>query len=396
MTKTKRIEWTPRRALSRWFALLAIIALAGLWPLASPHSQTVTGPGSTLSPPTVPVVLAHVEKRQFIDYTVGLGTVVGSSTVLIRPRVDGEIQQVMFAEGQDIKKGDILAQIDSSPLQAQLNQVIAQRARDEALLENAKLDLQRQEGLAKSGNTTKQALDTQKAQVAQYEAAIQSDEAQIQFARVQLGFTTIRSPIDGRAGIRLVDQGNVVHANESGGLVVITSIDPIDVIFTVPEDALDKIRHAMDGSQLEVLAFGRGDASPRSKGRLTLVDNQIDSTSGTVKLKARFDNKDRQLWPGQFVTIRLLLDKREDALTVPDTVIQRGQNGTFAYVVKDDLSVEMRPVTVAQIRDGIALITQGLQEGEQVVVDGQYKLKPGFRVSGIQASVDRAASDIKP
>jgi membrane fusion protein, multidrug efflux system len=330
--------------------------------------------------PPVPVVAEAVRSQDVPIYATGIGTVQAFNTVTIRTRVDGQIDKVAFTEGQDVKVGDLLAQIDPRPFQAQLEQAQAQKASHEAQLVDAKIDLKRFTNLAKSGAATGQSVDTQKALVAQLEANIQADQAAIDNATVQLGYTTITAPIAGRTGLRLVDAGNIVHATDQTGLVVLTQIEPISLIFTLPEDALPDVAHAMAQGPLRVLAFSRDDKTELGDGTLALIDNQIDQTTGTIRLKATFPNKDHALWPGQFVNARLFLAVRHDGVTVPAAVVQRGPQGTFAYVIKPDSTVEMRPISVAQLRDGLALIDSGLSAGERVVVDGQYKLRPGVRV----------------
>ncbi|HZF36779.1 MAG TPA: efflux RND transporter periplasmic adaptor subunit [Candidatus Angelobacter sp.] len=340
----------------------------------------------TASDPAVPVVADAVLSQDVPIYLTGIGAVQAFNTVTIRTRIDGQLDKVAFTEGQDVKAGDLLAQIDPRPLQAQLEQAAAQKASHEAQLADAKLDLQRFSNLEKRGAATGQSVDTQKALVAQLEANIQADQAAIDNANVQLGYTTITAPISGRTGMRLVDQGNIVHATDQTGLVVLAQIEPISLVFTLPEDALPDVARAMAKGPLKVLAFSRDNKSELGDGTLALIDNQIDQTTGTIRLKATFPNKDHALWPGQFVNARLYLAVRHDGITVPAAVVQRGPQGTYAYVIKPDSTVELRPIAVAQLRDGIALIDTGLSAGERVVVDGQYKLRPGARVDAKPAA----------
>ena len=275
-----------------------------------------------------------------------------------------------------------MAQIDPRTFQAQLAQAVAQKARDEAQLDNAKLDLQRDNALIKDDATTQQALDTQRALVNQLVAAVETDKAQINYAQVQLDFTTIKAPLSGRIGARLVDPGNIVHATDVNGLVVINQVDPISVIFTLPESAFQDINRALHPDQkLPVLAFGRDNDQVLSKGSLVLLNNQIDTTTGTVQLKAHFPNPTHTLWPGQYLNVSLQLGVRPNALTLPAAAVQRGQTGTYVFVVKPDESVEIRPINVVQIQDGKAVIDQGLSVNERVVLDGQYKLKPGIHIT---------------
>lgn len=350
-----------------------------------PRPAAAQQPPPQQQPPPVPVLTALTRVGDVPIFLTGIGTVQASNTVTVKVRVDGQLQAVNFTEGQEVHKGDVIAQIDPAPFQAQLAQVQATKARDEAQLANARADLERFIGLR--DYATRQSVDTQKALVAQLEAAVRLDQAQIDYATVQLNYTTIHAPIDGRTGVRLVDEGNIVHASDQTGLVVITQLEPISANFTLPEDTLDQVRRAMDNGTLKVFAFARGGGQPRAEGSLLLVDNQIDQTTGTIRLKASFPNKDRALWPGQFVEVRLMTEIRHNGVTVPSSVVQRGPNGAYAYVVRPDRTVEMRPITVAELRNNVALIDKGLGAGDEVVVDGQYKLRPGARVSTQPAKV---------
>jgi membrane fusion protein, multidrug efflux system len=358
--------------------MLGLASAGGIALYLARDSAAASRPAPTALP--VPVVADAVRSQDVPIYVTGIGTVQAFNTVTIRTRVDGQVDKVAFTEGQDVKVGDLLAQIDPRPFQAQLEQAQAQKASHEAQLADAQIDLKRFSNLAKSGAATGQSVDTQKALVAQLEANVQADQAAIDNATVQLGYTTITAPIAGRTGLRLVDQGNIVHATDQTGLVVLTQIEPISLIFTLPEDALPDVARAMARGPLRVLAFSRDDKTELGDGTLALIDNQIDQTTGTIRLKATFPNKDHALWPGQFVNARLFLAVRHDGVTVPAAVVQRGPQGTFAYVIKPDSTVEMRPISVAQLRDGVALIDTGLRAGEQVVVDGQYKLRPGAHI----------------
>jgi multidrug efflux system membrane fusion protein len=328
----------------------------------------------------VPVTAGTAESGDVPIYLTGLGSAQGFNTVTVRPRVDGQLIKVLFKEGQDVKAGDVLAQIDPRPFQTQVDQARAVKAKDQAQLTNAKLDLKRFSDLASKQFASKQSVDGQTALVEQLEAAVAGDQAALDNATVQLGYTTITSPIDGRTGIRLVDAGNIVHASDASGLVVIAQVHPISVVFTMPQDVLDQIVNGMAKGPLKVEAFARDDTIQEGEGMLALVDNQIDPATGTIRLKASFPNDNNQLWPGEFVNIRLLVETRHDAVTVPAQVVQRGPSGTFAYVIKPDQTVEARPVKLGQVHDGMAVIDQGLSAGERVVVDGQYKVQPGTRV----------------
>ncbi len=304
-----------------------------------------------------------------------------AQSVTVKARIDGQLDSVGFVEGQDVKAGQVLANIDPRALQAQLAQAQAQRAKDQAQLANARIDLQRYTTLLAQDAATQQQLDTQKALVKQLEAAIKTDAAAVKLAQVQLSYTTILAPIGGRTGARLVDAGNIVHASDPTGLVVINQIDPISVVFTLPDDAVQHINRATARSHqpLVVKAYAREGTKLLAAGTLTLLNNQIDTTTGTVQLKGRFDNPRHRLWPGQYVNARLVLDPHESAVTVPAAAVQRSQDGLYAYVVDaDGKTVQNQPIAVAQIQDGVAVVDSGLAAGQRVVVDGQYKLKPGL------------------
>jgi multidrug efflux system membrane fusion protein len=356
------------------------VALAGgaVWFLERPPAHAAD---STPAPEAVPVVVDKVRREDVPIFTTGLGTVQAFNTVTVRVRVDGQLDKVNFTEGQDVKAGDVLAQIDPRPFQAALGQAEAQKAKDEAQLANAKLDLQRFSNLAQRQFATKQSVDTQTALVHQLEAAVQGDQSTIDNAKVQLGYTTITAPIAGRTGMRLVDQGNIVHATDAGGLVVITQLHPISTIFTLPEKDLPRIAQAGKAGTLTVEAWSEDDSAKLDTGTLTLIDNQIDQSTGTVRLKASFPNKEGTLWPGQFVNAHLLLALRHDGLTVPAQTVQRGPDGLYAWIVKPDQTVAMRPVSVGQTANGVALIDKGLDAGDTVVVDGQYKLQTNVKVA---------------
>lgn len=333
----------------------------------------------------IPVTTGIVESRDFPIYRVGLGTVQAYNTVTIKVRVDGELQKIAFREGQDVQTGDILAQIDPRTYQAQLEQAHADKARDEALLANARLDLERFSTLAVKEFATRQSVDTQKALVAQYQAAIQRDQAAIDNANVSLGYTTIISPISGRTGIRLIDQGNIVHANDASGLVVIAQLDPISVIFALPQGNLPDIADAMRKGKLAVFAYDQDNRSQLGEGRLELIDNQIDQGTGSLRLKAVFPNEDNKLWPGEFVSAWLQLGVSQGPV-VPDSVVQSGPEGSYALAIRPDNSVEIRPLRITASQQGYSLIASGLVEGERVVVDGQYRLRNGSRIAEVAKS----------
>ena len=374
-------------------AMLALVAGGIAW-YVSREPATATTPPVRSAPAAVPVLAAAAQLRDVQLYLTGLGTVQAFNTVTIKARVDGQIDKIAFTEGQDVKAGDLLAQIDPRPYQAMLTQAIANKASDEAKLANAKLDLQRFSNLVQREFATRQSVDTQHALVAQLEAAIQGDQATIDNARVQLGYTSITSPISGRTGVRQVDQGNIIHASDATGIVVITQLQPISVIFTLPQDVLDQVQEQMRHATLKVIALKRDDKTVIDEGTLALLDNQIDQTTGTIRLKATFPNAANALWPGEFVSARLMLNVARDVITVPAPVVQRGPQGTYAYVIKPDDTVEMRPIQLTQVRDGMAVVAHGLAAGERVVVDGQYKLRPGVHVEPSEG--EAAKTSTKP
>jgi multidrug efflux system membrane fusion protein len=351
----------------------------------SSSSGGARGPSTTNA--AVPVIAGTVQTKDVPIYLEGLGTVQAFNTVLVRSRVDGQIQRIAFQEGQEVRAGDLLAQIDPAPFQAQLDQSISKKAADEAQLQVARITLARDADLLASKILSQQDYDTQKALVDQLQAAVKADDGAIDNARTQLGYTTITSPLEGRTGIRMVDQGNIVHATDSTGIVTITQLRPISVVFTLPETSLPQIqRHLNATNGLLAYALERDNRSVLADGKLAVIDNQIDITTGTIRLKATFENKELRLWPGQFVNVRLLLEVRNGATVVPASVVQRGPDGTFAFVIESDRRARVRPVKVGQIELGQALIEEGLVPGEQVVVDGQYKLQPGALVKIAEAT----------
>jgi multidrug efflux system membrane fusion protein len=373
---------------------LAVLAF-GMWSVERPANAAEEGKGKgKRDEGPVAVTTALVKQQDVPIYRTGIGTVTPTYSVTVKARVDGQLDKVAFTEGQDVKKGQLLAQLDPRTLQAQLLQAQATRAKDQATLANARIDLKRYETLIAQDAATQQQLDTQKALVDQLAASVKSDEAAVNAAQVQLGFTTITAPISGRAGARLVDPGNIVHASDATGLVVINQIDPISVVFTLPDDAVQETIHALDSKKpVLVQAFPRDGGQMLGAGHLTLLNNQIDTTTGTVQLKASFINGQHNLWPGQYVNMRLILGTRANALTVPEQAVQRGQGGVYVYVVDDQAkTVQSRPIALTQIQDGIAAIASGVSAGERIVVDGQYKLKPGSRVTEAARPASGAAA----
>jgi multidrug efflux system membrane fusion protein len=366
-------------------ALVAIacflLVLGVVWAVVRNHiAANQRAAAAHAGPPPVPVVAGQVTEKDVPINLDGLGTVQAFNTVTVHVQVDGELQKIAFIEGQDVRVGDLLAQIDPRPFQAQLAQAEAKKAQDEAQLANARLDLKRDAEQLAAKIIPQQTYDTQKALVDQLTATVNADQAAIDMAKVQLAYTTIVSPIDGRTGIRLVDEGNIVHVTDSNGLVVITQLHPISVVFTLPEQTLPEIRQQDRADPITVLAVGRDNTTVLDTGKLAVIDNQIDTTTGTIRLKAIFHNENLRLWPGQFVNARLLLTTRKNGVVVPAPVVQRGPEGPYAFVIKSDQTVEVRPIQVAQIENGEALIDSGLRPGERVVVEGQYRLQAGSHV----------------
>lgn len=362
-------------------AAIVVLVIAGGGAFAVTHKAS---PRPQQAPaPSMPVVAGAVSTQDVPIYLRGIGTVIAYNTDIVRSQIQGQLTQIAFTEGKAVRAGDLLAQIDPHPFQAQLDQVTATRDRDQAQLTNSLANLGRYTQLEGKGYATPQLLDTQKAQVAQLQNAVKSDNALIEQAQVQLGYTRLTSPISGITGVRQVDVGNIIHPSDPNGLAVVTQIEPISLIFTLPETDLPQIQQQMAASQtpLKVLAYSQDDKIQLDVGKVDLINNEILQTTGAVQLKAEFPNTAHRLWPGQLVNARLLLDTRRNGLTVPAGAVQQGQQGFYAYVIKPDNTVEARTITVGQTSDGQALIDSGLAANEQVVVDGQYKLKPGSHVT---------------
>jgi multidrug efflux system membrane fusion protein len=331
--------------------------------------------------PVVPVSVATAERHDVPYYLTGLGSVNAYYTVSVKSRVDGELMQVNFKEGQNVQKGDLLAVIDPRPYQVALEQAQAALFRDQAQLRDAKLNFERFKGLLQSsGAMSQQQVDTQGATVDQLDGTVRNDQAAIDSAKLNLVYCHITSPVTGRIGLRLVDPGNIVHATDTNALFVITQLQPIAVIFTLPEDSLPAVAPEMAKGTLEVDAYSRDDQNKLASGKLLTIDNQIDQTTGTARLKAVFDNKDNALWPNQFVNTRLLLNVRKNSTTIPAAAIQRGPQGTYVFAVKSDNTVEVRAVTVAFTQDNVSVVASGVSPNDVVVTDGQDKLQEGSKI----------------
>jgi membrane fusion protein, multidrug efflux system len=329
---------------------------------------------------TVPVVVATTQRGDLPVYYNGLGTVTAFNTVTVRSRVDGQIVKINFTEGQTVHQGDSLVEIDPRPYQVQLEQAEGQLAKDQAQLQDMKVDYDRYQLLFKEGVVPKQQVDTQQAQVGQYEGAIKADQGTIDNAKLQIVYSHITAPITGRVGLRLVDMGNIVHAADTNGLLVITQLQPIAVIFSLPQDQLSLVMGKLHGAQLAVEAYDRDDITKIATGKLLTIDNQIDTTTGTYKLKSVFDNEKNSLFPNQFVNIHLLVDTKRNVTVVPTTAIQRGPQGTYVYLTGKDNTVKIQPVTISLTSGNSVGIASGLQPGDVVVVDGQDKLQDGSKI----------------
>jgi membrane fusion protein, multidrug efflux system len=374
----------------RWILVLAVLVAAGVFgwrrfheqqqPPAAQAAQKAPAQGNAV----VPVTIASVEKADFPVLLTGLGTVQGFNTVVVRSRVDGQVNKIAFKEGDLVREGDLLAQIDPRPFQATLDQANAKKRQDEANLANANLDLQRYTKLGEFA--TRQQTDTQRSTVAQLTAQIAADDAAIANAQTQLDYASIKAPISGLAGLRQVDVGNIVNASTQTGIVTIAQIEPIAVIFTAPEEQLPSINEEQNKQPLKVAALTTDGKKALSEGTLAVVNNQVDTSSGTIRLKAVFDNKNHALWPGQSVSTRLLVTTIKDATVVPDEAVQHGTEGLYAFAVNADNKAELRKIKVSKSVDGRSLIDEGLAPGERVIVAGQYKVQPGSAVTSNVAS----------
>jgi len=380
---------TMTRTSTRILLVVLLLVAAGGVGLFVAHGNTQAAKAASGAPAAsgsaadrvVPVATATAQKKDVPVVLEGLGTVTPIAMVTVKTQVDGRLNAVAFKEGQSVKKGDLIAQVDPRPFQIQLQNGEASLYRDDAQLKNGKLNLDRYDSLRKQNLIPQQQVDDQRTAVDQLEAATRTDQATIASARLNLDYARIVSPIDGVTGIRLVDSGNVVHATDPGGIVVITQLDPIAVVFTLPQDELPRVQKALNAGKVGIEAFARDGIQKLGAGELMLVDNQVNVQTATIKLKASVPNPERLLWPNGFVKARITLATLKDALVVPASVVQRGPNGTFAYVVNADKTVAQRNLEVGSIEGDLAVITKGLAEGDVVVTDGQNQLRPGGKVA---------------
>ena len=377
-----------------WAVLIAVAAGAGYygWQRHSAN-QAAAQAAAQKKTPAVGVTIGTVEKADFPVYLTGLGTVQGFNTVTVRTRVDGQIDKIAFKEGQMVKQGDLLVEIDPRPYQAAFDQAKAKKAQDEANLANANLDLHRYTQLGEFA--TKQQTDTQRSTVQQLTAQIAADQAAIDNAQTQLDYTAVKSPISGVVGLRQVDIGNIVNAATQTGIVTVAQVEPIAVIFTAPEEQLPAIMAAQAVAPLKVIAITTDGKTPLAEGTLAVINNQVDTTSGTIRLKAVFQNKDHALWPGQSVSTRLLVKTLKDATVVPDNAVQHSTDGLYAYTVDQNNKAVLKKIKVSQSIDGRSVIDEGLSPGQRVITAGQYKVSPGALVASTVASSDPAQSEVK-
>jgi multidrug efflux system membrane fusion protein len=382
-------EKTKRRASRRFFwaaCIVAVIAAGALgfrrW--AEPAPDAAPRPAAA-----VPVTVVTVARRDVPIFLQGLGTVQASNTIAIRSQIDGKLQSVNFIEGQEVHKGDTLAVIDPRALQAVLDQAVAKKAEDQAQSVSAQKDLERFKTLVAKNAETQQNVDAQQAKVDQLKATIDADQGAIESAQTQLSYATITAPIDGRVGFRQVDVGNIIHAGDQNPLTVLTQIQPVVVTFTLPQKDLEDVRSAMLQGSVPALAYDQDNAKQLATGGLLLIDNQIDQTTSTIRLKANFANTDEQLWPGEFVHVHIEVATRKDAVTIPPVAMQRGPQGFYAWVIKPDNTAEQRPIDAKQVGDDVAIVSKGLSPDERVVVNGQYRLQAG---SHVDAKTELAAN----
>jgi len=384
-----------RRKSSLIIVLVAGVAAAAAVAGVAVSRQAKSRTAQAAAVPSVPVAATEAGQQDVPIYYDALGTVQALNTVAIRAQVTGQIVSINFRQGQDVHKGDVLARIDPAPFKANLDQAVAKKAQDQAQLIDAEKDLVRFKTLVQRNFETQQNVDAQQAKVDQTKATIDADQGAIEAAQTQLDFTTITAPIDGVVGFRQIDIGNIIHTTDSNPLTVLTQIKPCYAIFTLPQSDLGPVRESMLRGGVDVLAYDQDDVVQLARGRLLLIDNQIDQSTSTIRLKAEFPNDDERLWPGEFVRIRILITTRKNAVTVPPTVLQRGPDGLYVWVIKPDNTVEQRPVNAQTVSDSIAVVGKGLAAGERVVLDGQSRLDKGTHVnirpaSGAQHEADRS------
>ena len=391
MSTAKKVR-APRALVVGVIIVLAACGAYFGWHAWQKHEAAVKT--ASKPPPAVPVTVADVRKGDFPIYLNGLGTVQPFDTVLVRSRVDGEVVRVGFKQGQMVKEGDMLVEIDPRPYQAAYDQAVSKKAQDEANLKNAQLNLERYNELAKKDFATRQQLDTQQATVEQLTAQIKGDQAAIDNAHTQLSYTTIRSPLTGRTGFRMVDPGNNVHASDTNGIVSVVRLRPISVVFTAPEESVAEINNALANGDVPVDALSSDGTRTLSKGKLLLLNNQVDQASGTIQMKARFDNQDNALWPGLSVSTRLLLNIVKDAIIVPQPAIQHGPDGLFVYVVGQDNKAKKQDVKVSEQNLKDALVGEGLSAGQKVIVAGQSRVQDGVLVKPTEPQSKPAAPNM--
>lgn len=388
---------TKHRRLILIVALVVILGVVAWVLRARSNSATAAAAGAASAENrAVSVLLAVVAKRDVSTFLDGLGNALPLATVTVKTQVDGRLDKMLFTEGQSVAKGDVLAQIDPRPFAIQLRQAQAALARDSSQLKNAELNLQRYTSLKGQNLIAQQQVDDQQAMSDQLRASVQSDQTQIDSARLQIDYARIKSPIDGVTGVRLVDPGNLVRATDATGIVVITQLDPMAVLFTLPQDDLNRVAHQMSLGGVEVDAYSRDGATRLATGKLVLIDNQINQATATVRLKATFPNPDRTLWPNEFLKVRIHLNTQKGVLVVPASVIQRGPQGTFAYVVAPDQTVSIRQVDVDSTQDQLSVVSHGLAEGDRVVVEGQSQLRPGAKVVARPEASARPGASARP
>jgi membrane fusion protein, multidrug efflux system len=367
--------------MQRVACLVALAAVGAIFVGCSSSGDPKQGKAQAAGPArAVSVAVAPVQRQDVPVYLSGLGSVTAFNTANIKSRVDGQIMKVNFREGQDVRQGDLLIEIDSRPYEVQVEQLQAQLFRDQAQLRDAKLNLERYTALIPSGSIAQQQVDTQKALVDQLDGTVRNDQAQIDSAKLNITYCHITAPFTGRVGLRQVDPGNIVHAADTNPMLILTQLQPIAVIFTLPEDVLPKVAQQMRRGTLEVDAFSRDDQTKLASGKLLTIDNQIDPTTGTAKLKAVFDNKDSKLWPNQFVNADLLLETRKDSTVVPTAAILRGPQGAYVYTVNPDKTVQDKTVTISLTQGDVTVVAEGVNPGETVVTDGQDKLQRGSHI----------------